>query len=225
MVQSSSTTPALSSLNGKPILLNFDGAENNSDVALMREGERQGGVEGTGQVAKDPRDPGEVRNGRDGLEEIRRLRITMGSAEGDDANDVGDVREYPVFKEGVEGDGDTVCSQRSQSRDSRTDKRALMRMAHGMVQVFGGLYGPASRQVALDIVVAIDAILGAVQGHHQFHPFYAEYDEYPFEPIDGVGRVMGAVQLQARAPHVAGAATSLRRIFRGSAARAARTRP
>jgi len=27
MIQSTSTTPALSSLNGKPILLNFDGAE------------------------------------------------------------------------------------------------------------------------------------------------------------------------------------------------------
>ncbi len=43
MVQSTSTIPALSSLNGKPILLNFDGAEMSSDagLAILREVERR----------------------------------------------------------------------------------------------------------------------------------------------------------------------------------------
>ena len=43
MVQHTSTIPSLSSLNGKPILFNFDGAEMSSDagLTLLREVERR----------------------------------------------------------------------------------------------------------------------------------------------------------------------------------------
>ncbi|WP_176214320.1 transposase, partial [Roseovarius sp. A-2] len=77
MIQSTSRKPALSPVNGKPVLLNFDGAEMSSDagLTLLREVERRTDL--AGLVAKclpDPRAPGKVRHS---LEDIIRFRIMM----------------------------------------------------------------------------------------------------------------------------------------------------
>lgn len=77
MMQSTSAAPASSPLKGKPVLLNFDGAEMSSDagLSLLREIER--GAYLAGLVAKCLtvlRDPGKVRHS---LEDIIRFRIMM----------------------------------------------------------------------------------------------------------------------------------------------------
>ncbi len=48
MMQSTAAAPALSPLNGKPVLLNFDGAEMSSDagLSLLREVERRNDLAG-----------------------------------------------------------------------------------------------------------------------------------------------------------------------------------
>ena len=51
MIQSTSHKPVLSPLNGKPILLNFDGAQMSSDagLTLLREVERRHDLAGLGK--------------------------------------------------------------------------------------------------------------------------------------------------------------------------------
>ena len=63
MMQSTSPKPDLSPVNGKPVMLNFDGAEMSSDagLSLLREIER--GADLAGLVAKcltDLREPGKL---------------------------------------------------------------------------------------------------------------------------------------------------------------------
>ena len=77
MMQSTCAAPALSPLNGKPILLNFDGAEMSSDagLTLLRQVERRADL--AGLVAKrltDLRDPSKTHHS---LEDIIRFRIMM----------------------------------------------------------------------------------------------------------------------------------------------------
>ena len=77
MTQSTSSAPALSPLNGKPILVNFDGAEMSSDagLTLLREVERRDDLAGLlAFCLTDRREPGKVRHS---LEEIIRFRIMM----------------------------------------------------------------------------------------------------------------------------------------------------
>ncbi|MDT8328829.1 MAG: transposase, partial [Roseovarius sp.] len=65
MKQSTSAARALSPLNGKPILLNFDGAEMCSDagLTLLREVERRHDLAGLlSSCLTDLRDPGKVRH-------------------------------------------------------------------------------------------------------------------------------------------------------------------
>ncbi len=77
MMQSTSQKPVLSPLNGKPILLNFDGAEMSSDagLTLLREVERRHDLAGlVASCLTDLRDPGKVRHS---LQDIIRFRIMM----------------------------------------------------------------------------------------------------------------------------------------------------
>ena len=113
MIQATSTAPALSSLNGKPILFNFDGAEMSSDadLTLLQEVERR--ADPAGVIARclpDPREPGKVRHS---LEDIIRFRIMMIAAGYEDCNDAGDLRNDPAFKLALERGPETgaaLCS-------------------------------------------------------------------------------------------------------------------
>ncbi len=83
--------PSLSPLNGKPVLLDFDGAQMSSDAGLMllREVERR--TDPAGLIAScltGLRAPGKVRHS---LEEIIRFRIMM-IADGEPGRHAGD---YP----------------------------------------------------------------------------------------------------------------------------------
>jgi len=92
MMQSTVAAPLLSPVNGKPILLNFDGAEMSCDagLALLRQIDRRADL--AGLVAKcltNPRAPGKVRHS---LEDIIRFRIMMIAAGYEDGNDADELR-------------------------------------------------------------------------------------------------------------------------------------
>ena len=132
--------PSLSPLNGKPVLLDFDGAQMSSDAGLMllREVERR--TDPAGLIAScltDLRAPGKVRHS---LEEIIRFRIMMIAAGYEDGNDAGDLRHDPSFRLALERapeTGGALCSQPAISRtENLADMRALIRMAHEMVRFY-----------------------------------------------------------------------------------------
>ena len=217
MMQSIAAAPALSPLNGKPILLSFDGAEMSSDagLTLLREVERRTDLAGVvASCLPDLREPGKVRHS---LQDIIRFRIMMIAAGYEDGNDADDLRDDPAFKLALERDPETgaaLCSQPTISRmENLADTRALIRMAREMVQFYCTSFARAPRQIVLDI----DDTFDTVHGHQQLRLFNAYYDEFGFQPIvvfDGEGRLVGAVLRPARRPTGKEAAAHIRRLIR-----------
>ena len=125
--------PVLSPLNGKPVLMNFDGADMSSDagLTLLREVERRLGLSGVlASCLDDPRDPSKVRHS---LEDIIRFRMMMIAAGYEDGNDAASLRHDPSFKMALERNpqtGAALCSQPTISRmENSPTQRDLIRMA------------------------------------------------------------------------------------------------
>ena len=217
MIQSTSHKPVLSPVNGKPVMLNFDGAEMSSDagLTLLREVERRHDLAGLlSSCLTDLRDPGKTRHS---LEDIIRFRIMMIAAGYEDGNDACELRDDPAFKLVLERDPETgaaLCSQPTISRmENLANTRALIRMAREMVRFYCASFARAPRQIVLDI----DDTFDTVHGHQQLRLFNAYYDEYGFQPIvvfDGEGRLVGAVLRPARRPTGKEAAAHIRRLIR-----------
>lgn len=217
MHQSTAPKPALSPVNGKSIMLNFDGAEMSSDagLTLLREVEHRADLAGLlSSCLTDLRDPGKVRHSMD---DIIRFRIMMIAAGYEDGNDAADLRNDPSFKLALERDPETgpaLCSQPTISRmETLADIRALIRMSHEMVRFYCTSFAHPPRAITLDI----DDTFDAVHGHQQLRLFNAYYDEYGFQPIvvfDGEGRFVGAVLRPARRPAGKEAAAHIRRLIR-----------
>jgi len=217
MAKSTSLQPALSPVNGKPILLGFDGADMSSDagLTLLREIERRNGLADLlASCLEDLRDPSKVRHG---LDEIIRFRIMMIAAGYEDGNDAADLRHDPGFKLALERGPETgaaLCSQPTISRmENLADTRALIRMGHEMVRFYCQSFVRAPGRIVLDI----DDTFDTVHGHQQLRLFNAYYDEYGFQPIvvfDGEGRLVGALLRPACRPKGAESAAHIRRLIR-----------
>lgn len=217
MVPSTCSRPPLSSLNGKPVLLGFDGADMSSDAGLMllREIERKAGLAPRlAACMVDPRDPSKMQHS---LSDIIRFRIMMIAAGYEDGNDATSLRHDPSFKIALERDPETgaaLCSQPTISRmENLPDARALIRMSQEMVRFYCQSFPRAPSQIVLDI----DDTFDAVHGHQQLRLFNAFYDEYGFQPIvvfDGDGRPVGTLLRPARRPKGAESAAHIRRLIR-----------
>ena len=217
MAQPTRSTPPLSPLNGKPILLGFDGADMSSDagLTLLREIERKAGLaQRFADCLCDPRDPAKVQHG---LADIIRFRMMMIAAGYEDGNDAASLRRDPSFKIALERGPETgaaLCSQPTISRmENLADTRALIRMAQEMVRFYCASFARAPRQIVLDI----DDTFDTAHGHQQLRLFNAYYDEYGFQPIvvfDGEGRLVGAVLRPVRRPTGKEAAAHIRRLIR-----------
>jgi hypothetical protein len=217
MKQSTSAAPVLSPLNGKPVLMNFDGAEMSSDagLTLLREVERRHDLAGLlASCLTDQRDPGKIRHS---LEDIIRFRVMMISAGYEDGNDASDLRHDPSFKIALERNpqtGAALCSQPTISRmENLPGVRDLIRMARSMVRFYCQSFTRVPGQIVLDI----DDTFDAVHGHQQLRLFNSYYDEYGFQPIvvfDGDGRLVAALLRPARRPKGAESAAHLRRLIR-----------
>jgi hypothetical protein len=204
-------------VNGKPILLGFDGADMSSDagLTLLREIERKVGLaQRLADCLSDPRDPAKVQHI---LCDIIRFRIMMIAAGYEDGNDAISLRHDPSFKLALERDPETgaaLCSQPTISRmENLPDMRALIRMGREMVRVYCQSFARAPGRIILDI----DDTFDAVHGHQQLRLFNAYYDEYGFQPIvvfDGDGRLVGALLRPARRPKGAESAAHIRRLIR-----------
>ena len=217
MKQSIPTGPVLSPANGKPVLMNFDGAQMSSDagLTLLREVERRHNLAAIlASCLTDLREPCKVKHS---LEDIIRFRMMMIATGYEDGNDAADLRHDPSFKMALERDpqtGAALCSQPTISRmENLPTQRDLIRMARAMVHFYCESFARVPRRIVLDI----DDTFDAVHGHQQLRLFNAYYDEYGFQPIvvfDGEGRLVGALLRPVRRPKGAESAAHLRRLIR-----------
>lgn len=167
----------LSPVEGKPLLMHFDGADMSSDagLTLLREVERRMGLAGVlASCVADPRDPGKEQHS---LDDIIRFRVMMIAAGYEDGNDAADLRHDPSFKIALERHpqtGAALCSQPAISRmENQPGMRNLIRMGRAMVRFYCQSFARVPGQIVLDI----DDTFDAVHGHQQLRLFNAYYDD------------------------------------------------
>jgi hypothetical protein len=136
------------------------------------------------------------------IEDIVRFRMLMIAAGYEDGNDADVLRHDPMFKlaMGRLPTSEPLCSHSTISRlENRPDKRSLLRMGDGLID----LYCDSFRQVPRRIVLDIDDHFDAAHGEQELRVFNAHYDEHGFSPIvvfDGEGRLVASVLRPAHRP-------------------------
>jgi Transposase DDE domain group 1 len=213
--ETTATLRGLSPVADKPIIAAFDaeGFSASGGLLTLREIERRLGLAPrlAAHIA-DPREPTQVVHP---TEEIIRFRMLMIAAGYEDGNDADVLRHDPMFKlaMGRLPAGSPLCSQSTISRlENRPDKRTLLRMGYGLID----LYCDSVRQVPRRIVLDIDDHFDAAHGEQERRVFNAHYDEHGFSPIvvfDGEGRLVAAVLRPAQRPSGREIVMLLRRLI------------
>jgi len=213
--ETTATLRGLSPVADKPIIAAFDaeGFSASGGLLTLREIERRLGLAPrlAAHIA-DPREPTQVVHP---TEEIIRFRMLMIAAGYEDGNDADVLRHDPMFKlaMGRLPAGSPLCSQSTISRlENRPDKRTLLRMGYGLID----LYCDSVRQVPRRIVLDIDDHFDAAHGEQERRVFNAHYDEHGFSPIvvfDGEGRLVAAVLRPAHRPSGREIVRLLRRLI------------
>jgi hypothetical protein len=213
--ETTATLRGLSPVADKPIIAAFDaeGFSASGGLLTLREIERRLGLAPrlAAHIA-DPREPTQVVHP---TEEIIRFRMLMIAAGYEDGNDADVLRHDPMFKlaMGRLPAGSPLCSQSTISRlENRPDKRTLLRMGYGLID----LYCDSVRQVPRRIVLDIDDHFDAAHGEQERRVFNAHYDAHGFSPIvvfDGEGRLVAAVLRPAHRPSGREIVMLLRRLI------------
>jgi Transposase DDE domain group 1 len=194
-VETTAALPGLSPVADKPIIAAFDaeGFSASGGLLTLREIEQRLGLAPRlAAPIADPREPTQVVHP---LEDIVRFRMLMIAAGYEGGNDADVLRHDPMFKLalGRLPTSEPLCSQLTISRlENRPDKRALLRMGYGLID----LYCDSVRQVPRRIVLDIDDHFDAAHGAQELRVFNAPYDEHGFSPIvvfDGDGRLVATV--------------------------------
>ncbi|MFL5252013.1 MAG: IS1380 family transposase [Rhodopila sp.] len=213
--ETTATLRGLSPVADKPIIAAFDaeGFSASGGLLTLREIERRLGLAPrlAAHIA-DPREPTQVVHP---LEDIVRFRMLMIAAGYEDGNDADVLRHDPMFKlaMGRLPAGSPLCSQSSISRlENLPDKRTLLRMGYGLID----LYCDSVRQVPRRIVLDINDHFDATHGEQELGVFNAHYDEHGFSPIvvfDGEGRLVATVLRPAQRPSGREIVMLLRRLI------------
>jgi hypothetical protein len=128
----------------------------------------------------DSRDPAQINHS---IADILRERVFAIACGYPDCNDLDTLRADPAFKMAcgrLPESGADLASQPTLSRlENAPDLRALIRLSHGMVDLWCRSHAMAPKSIMLDI----DDTADTVHGHQQLSLFNAHYDERCFLPI------------------------------------------
>src|SRR6201996_3246219 len=128
------------------------------------------------------------------VDDILRARVFAIACGYPDADDLDDLRHDPAFKlacSRLPDSGGDWASQPTISRwENAPDLRTLLRLGHGMIDLWCRSHAHPPRAITLDI----DDTLDVVHGHQQLSRFNAHYDERCFLPshVYDAGPVMSA---------------------------------
>ena len=167
----------------KKVTAAFDGGTISSDggvFLLAGADQRLGLIDALAAVFPDRRDPAQISHP---IADILRERIFAVACGYPDGNDLDTLRADPAFKMAcgrLPESGADLASQPTISRLENTpDLRALIRMSHGLVDLWCRSHATAPKSIMLDI----DDTADTVHGHQQLSLFNAHYDERCFLPI------------------------------------------
>jgi len=167
----------------KKITAAFDGGTISSDggvFLLAGADKRPGLIDALGRLFPDARDPAQVSHS---IADILRERVFAIACGYPDGNDLDTLRADPAFKLAcgrLPESGADLASQPTLSRlENAPDVRALIRLSHGMVDLWCRSHANAPKTIMLDI----DDTADTVHGHQQLSLFNAHYDERCFLPI------------------------------------------
>ena len=167
----------------KKVTAAFDGGLISSDggvLLLAGADKRLGLIDTLAAIIPDHRDPAQITHT---MADILRARIFAIACGYPDADDLDDLRKDPAFKLAcgrLPESGDDLASQPTMSRwENAPDLRTLIRLTHGMVDLWCNSYRRPPKAITLDI----DDTADTVHGHQQLSLFNAHYDERCFLPI------------------------------------------
>ena len=167
----------------KKVSAAFDGGTISSDggvFLLAGADQRLGLIDALAALFPDHRDPSQISHS---IADILRERIFAIACGYPDGNDLDMLRADPAFKIAcgrLPESGADLASQPTVSRlENAPDLRSLIRMSHGMVDLWCRSHAIAPKAITLDI----DDTADTVHGHQQLSLFNAHYDERCFLPI------------------------------------------
>jgi hypothetical protein len=174
---------SLPNIRKKKVTAAFDGGTISSDggVFLVAGADKRLGLtDALASLFPDHRDPSQISHS---IADILRERIFAIACGYPDGNDLDTLRADPAFKMACgrlpDSDAD-LASQPTLSRlENMPDLRALIRLSHGMVDLWCRSHASAPKAILLDI----DDTADTVHGHQQLSLFNAHYDERCFLPI------------------------------------------
>ena len=167
----------------KKVTAAFDGGTISSDggvFLLAGADKRLGLIDALAERFPDHRDPAQISHS---IADILRERVFAVACGYPDGNDLDALRADPAFRMAcgrLPESGADLASQPTLSRLENTpDLRELIRLSHGMVDLWCRSYPTAPKSIMLDI----DDTADTVHGHQQLSLFNAHYDERCFLPI------------------------------------------
>jgi hypothetical protein len=174
---------SLPSIGKKKVTAAFDAGQISSDggvLLLAGADKRLGLIDTLAALIPDHRDPNLITHT---MADILRPRVFAIACGYPDANDLDDLRQDPAFKLAcgrLPETGVDLTSQPTVSRwENAPDLRTLIRLSHGMVDLWCASYRRPPKAITLDI----DDTPDVVHGHQQLSLFNAHYDERCFSPI------------------------------------------
>ncbi len=174
---------SLPSIGQKKVTAAFDGGRISSDggvFLLAGADQRLGLIDTLAAIVPDHRNPAQITHTMADILRARVFAIACGYA---DADDLDDLRRDPAFKLAcarLPESGDDLASQPTMSRwENAPDLHTLIRMTHGMVELWCKSYSRPPKAITLDI----DDTADTVHGHQQLSLFNAHYDERCYLPI------------------------------------------
>ena len=174
---------SLPSIGKKKFTAAFDAGQISSDggvLLLAGADKRLGLIDRLAALIPDHRDPNLITHT---MADILRPRVFAIACGYPDANDLALLRQDPAFKLAcgrLPETGDDLTSQPTVSRwENAPDLRTLVRLSHGMIDLWCESHQRPPKAITLDI----DDTPDVVHGHQQLSLFNAHYDERCFSPI------------------------------------------
>jgi hypothetical protein len=209
---------SLPNVSKKKVTAAFDGGTISSDggVFLLQGADRRLGLIDTlARLFPDDRDPTQISHS---VADMLRERVFAIACGYPDANDLDNLRFDPALKMACGRLPDTGTDLASQPTLSRLENapglRDLIRLSHGMIDLWCASYPRPPKSIVLDI----DDTADTVHGHQQMSLFNAHYDERCFLPIhayDGAtGHCVATVLRPGKTPDGKEIRAHLRRLVR-----------